>query len=228
MELWRGDKGDNMFKIRAAITACALAFITAGAANADTLKSFNISGTFEQAAACVNGGCGTIPFSGLAMTGTLVLCETCSLGNGEWTQASITLNVPDLTPFVGTSSTASDAGLGVRDDVLNSQSLVFQIFIPTPLNNNADFTDYDGGPIGGGPVAHDTAGTWADTPFTVTCAGPFGPTACELVLTDLVGTITPEVSETPLPAALPLFAGGLGMMGLLARRRKQRAALAAG
>jgi len=35
--------------------------------------------------------------------------------------------------------------------------------------------------------------------------------------------------ETPLPAALSLFAGGLGVMGLLARRRmrKQTATLAA-
>lgn len=31
-------------------------------------------------------------------------------------------------------------------------------------------------------------------------------------------------SATPLPAALPLFAGGLGVMGLLARRRKRKAA----
>ncbi len=37
------------------------------------------------------------------------------------------------------------------------------------------------------------------------------------------------LSNTPLPAALPLFAGGLGVVGLLARRRKRKntAALAA-
>jgi concanavalin A-like lectin/glucanase superfamily protein len=31
-----------------------------------------------------------------------------------------------------------------------------------------------------------------------------------------------ELAPTPLPAALPLFAGGLGVIGLLARRRKQK------
>ena len=36
----------------------------------------------------------------------------------------------------------------------------------------------------------------------------------------------PAVATTPLPAALPLFAGGLGLFGLLARRRKKKAAAA--
>ena len=37
----------------------------------------------------------------------------------------------------------------------------------------------------------------------------------------------PPLSSTPLPAALPLFAGGLGLVGLLACRRKRKAAAAA-
>jgi hypothetical protein len=32
------------------------------------------------------------------------------------------------------------------------------------------------------------------------------------------------VSQTPLSAALPLFAGGLGLVGLLAWRKRQKAA----
>jgi hypothetical protein len=35
-----------------------------------------------------------------------------------------------------------------------------------------------------------------------------------------------DVTFTPLPAALPLFAGGLGMIGLLGRRRKRQGATA--
>ena len=36
-----------------------------------------------------------------------------------------------------------------------------------------------------------------------------------------------QVSTTPIPAALPLFAGGLGVLGLVARRRKRKAIPAA-
>jgi hypothetical protein len=43
---------------------------------------------------------------------------------------------------------------------------------------------------------------------------------------DIIGDIT-AASATPLPAALPLFAGGLGALGLLGWRRKKKAALAA-
>ena len=38
------------------------------------------------------------------------------------------------------------------------------------------------------------------------------------------GSITPAVSAVPIPAAFPLFAGGLSLLGLLGWRRKQMAA----
>ena len=38
------------------------------------------------------------------------------------------------------------------------------------------------------------------------------------------GTADALVSTTPIPAALPLFAGGLGLMGFFARRKKRHAA----
>jgi hypothetical protein len=40
---------------------------------------------------------------------------------------------------------------------------------------------------------------------------------------DASGSITSSLAATPLPAALPLFAGGLGIMGLFGRRRKRMA-----
>ena len=41
---------------------------------------------------------------------------------------------------------------------------------------------------------------------------------------DASGTITSALATTPLPAALPLFAGGLGALGLSGWRRKKKLA----
>jgi hypothetical protein len=55
----------------------------------------------------------------------------------------------------------------------------------------------------------------------------FDPTA-KLKLLDVVPTDQIlAVAATPLPAALPLFAGGLGLMGWLSRRRKKQNILSA-
>lgn len=68
---------------------------------------------------------------------------------------------------------------------------------------------------------------WADAPF-------FGLVFSSLLFTPGVagggffvnGELIQEVSATPLPAALPLFATGLGALGLFRWRRKQKAAAA--
>ena len=48
--------------------------------------------------------------------------------------------------------------------------------------------------------------------------GPGSQNAINWSLTD-----TSTLGDTPIPAALPLFATGLGALGLLARRRKRKA-----
>ena len=51
-----------------------------------------------------------------------------------------------------------------------------------------------------------------------------GYDAATTLASGLTVTFTAETtSATPLPAALPLFAGGLGVIGLLARRKKRKA-----
>jgi len=61
-----------------------------------------------------------------------------------------------------------------------------------------------------------------------------GAHACNQKNIDIAGTFTTvengrsnALGETPLPAAFPLFASGVGALGLLGRRRKRKAALAA-
>lgn len=57
------------------------------------------------------------------------------------------------------------------------------------------------------------------------CGYPAGtnPTGVRVEFT----SVDTAAFATPLPAALPLFAGGLGVLGLLSRRRKKKAAMAA-
>ena len=65
-----------------------------------------------------------------------------------------------------------------------------------------DLINYTGGPLDGSSEIRDFV-----------ASPPFPETDTALV--------SGQISETPLPAALPLFAGGLGMVGFLARRKKQ-------
>ena len=52
-------------------------------------------------------------------------------------------------------------------------------------------------------------------------SGGFSPTANDALAIDSIGAVGPSAA-TPLPAALPLFATGLGAMGLLGWRKKRK------
>ena len=83
----------------------------------------------------------------------------------------------------------------------------------------------------GGPGWTLESGTWAallsdvaivDIPIELITNDQGSP------WTDIEGEdniiLSSGVSQTPLPAALPMFAGGLGVVGFFARRKKRKAA----
>ncbi len=84
-----------------------------------------------------------------------------------------------------------------------------------------------GGPLGSFSGLFTSAGFDFGT-FTIAgglAAGGFTWFSLEEPLTE--ASFTAQVgSTTPIPAALPLFASGLGALGLIARRRKRKAAAA--
>jgi hypothetical protein len=66
---------------------------------------------------------------------------------------------------------------------------------------------------------------WRDNPNAFTSfigQGPDGDGCNNCYFGQIATLSTPDVSATPIPAALPLFASGLGAMGFLAKRRKRK------
>jgi len=166
--------------------------------------------------------------------------------------ATSSITAVELSPYAfntGSGADGSAAATGATYSVLgasggvvstatyniDSSSLTFLWGSPDSYNQIAFFS----GPNGTGSLLDTITGsnlacsssTCKETLFDlVTFAVSGGGTIGSIVLTDLGSafefgfTTPPPVAATPLPAGLPLFATGLGSLGLLGWRRKRRKA----
>jgi hypothetical protein len=142
-------------------------------------------------------------------------CNNCTLQNADITSY-------DLSLFIGSSSVeiiypsgGNSANVAGSDFVADPHSLVFNfsatdaasIFLGIPASNicfEGGFGCSESNEVAGFAIVVNSV--LSVTPEGV---GPF-----------LIGSLV----ATPLPAALPLFASGLGALGLLGWRRKRKAA----
>ena len=140
-------------------------------------------------------------------------------------------------------ATGTHAGSDVTLSNVNNVSITY------PYTGNNGFYFRDGQAVGVNPNQYTTtdsnavnwsigSGTWNSNPtgtLTFTIANAFNyltdnfTLAWEMTCANdiIVATIdlpgnAPPPGGTPLPAAFPMFAGGLGMLGYLARRRKAK------
>jgi hypothetical protein len=146
------------------------------------------------------------------VTGTIKTdCDICSLVGSDFSSWSFTL------PGIGTITSSLGTGL---------------FGLPTYLTASSTGISFNG-PGNGGPVTFSQTGVGAlnfegglITDYTL----PLPGTVIDSLDVDTNASFqiaTMATSTTPLPAALPLFASGLGALGLLGWRRKRKAAVVA-
>jgi hypothetical protein len=148
------------------------------------------------------------------------------------------VTITDITAFVGGSEGGSiDFGIMSASGSIPSGTFLFHqtvglttsAIVLTSLNWSLSAGDYF---LAAVPASVFGGGAWQSNP---NLQGPFPFSSGTVNSNWIVSSVSnlPEalissndVTATPLPAALPLFAGGLGLIGLLARRRTQRRAIA--
>jgi hypothetical protein len=177
---------------------CTLA-LTIGSATAGTIENFDISGTFDNQSNITSNGTflGNIEID--LATGAIFSIDVSVSGYGIY--SLVIEQSGSINPGADTLWLAALTG-----DPANPTS-PFALRLPILPGNFVNFTV---GSIFNGLIFTDPT---TDTEFCnslPTCADNF------------TGTINPAAAATPLPAALPLFATGLGAMGLLGWRRKRK------
>ena len=154
-----------------------------------------------------------LSFSNLAFAGKIANC--CQAGA--------------LVHLVGDLLDSRD---NIRMDLFDGSTNNFFNFFEQDFNKDTVFplpTDQFGGGIAGGPLP-----TWQDLQGSVVLTALSGSINVDSItaftfrgraqINDLFSQ-TFDFPSVPLPAALPLFATGLGALGLIGWRRKRKAAL---
>ena len=188
-----------------AVALAALASISFSltAARADTLYDWTISGGTAQDSSGALSGSGTITLSTtptFTSTGTGYAVDGIT---GSFTSTDVTGSV------TGTFTSGAVDNLVYTADpggfILDDFGLGVTVMVSSTNSYQLEF-----GQVNGDPGYYNE-----------TCCGSSEPIYDFNDVT--FGLTSTTVSTTPLPAALPLFAGGLGMLGMFARGKKQKA-----
>jgi|SRR5580704_3199019 len=196
--------------------ASSLAFIAStGFAHAAILGSIWENDSTGAQAAIPGNVPGTTPDVTFSLPGTSINLQSGSL-----------YTIGEFLTFGGATVLTGASQLGNTLD-----NTIFNFTGTVSVTNGETFSaGHDDGLtliIGGTTVISAPFGT-SFVVTTQTYTGPTGNFPFQLVYGEAFGAPgdievsgLALVSTTPLPAALPLFAGGLGLLGMFARRRKQ-------
>jgi hypothetical protein len=182
----------------------------------------------------------------VALAGLIIHAQAETISISGTTSSTVTTNLTGTPPanMVGTAplSGTGSGTLGAFSITANGTLTVFGPDYITLSVTNGTFTDtFSDGTLFGTDTATGTTNgintnsvvSFIFTGGTGAFAGDTGTETSTESIVNATGadsaSFTGTLTTTPLPAALPLFAGGLGALGLFGwrRKRKNAAALAA-
>jgi hypothetical protein len=170
--------------------------LTVGAANAAT---FDVTGS-----------------ASLPLGGTLTIAGGSVTGQ-DVTSTSSPISSPAFTALTSSVSSGAGTAWNITVNTPTSPSEIYYVLMVLPVSS---LSSYAGGSIITA-VLYDSADGF-EAPIASCGEAAAAAVACG----SLTAESTTPPSGTPLPAALPLFATGLGALGLLGWRRKRRVNLA--
>ena len=226
MDLWR-DRGIILMSSKSilakALLSGALVVIAVSAARADIIF---YAGYYDVAPT------GTAPFTAALPSPWVGSPNTTFYGDTAYATGSD----PDESGFMITNTGATSVtlspgvtigGLQLWDSLIGAGGTVIGPGTNLILSGT-NGGNFDGSDIGLSDAVINLTIDGVAYSYTDSTSILFGSTICgscdETIPWTEIGRISAATGAAPIPAALPLFAGGMGVMGLLAHRRKRKSA----